>query len=248
MSLPTVSVVIPTYNEAKNLPDLLQRVKAALEGRAEYEIVIADDRSPDGTADQAVSLGEALTIPLRVVSREPPRSLSLSVIEGAKAAGFGCVVVMDADLSHDPRGILELITAVKSGECDVAVASRYADGGGIGDWPLWRRALSVAGTRIARALSRARDPLSGFFACRRALLTGEVELRPKGYKILLELLARGGDLRVKEIPTWFEDRRRGASKLRLRQEIEFLSQVFSLILLRFGKLISSHSQSRRLVS
>lgn len=243
-----VSVVVPTFNEAANLPELLGRLKANLDGRILYEVVIADDRSPDGTAQLAEALGRELSIPLRVVTRPPPRSLSLSVIEGARAARFDCVAVLDADLSHDPEDLVGLVHAVASGECDVVVASRYADGGAILDWPLWRRLLSAAGTRLARSLSRARDPLSGFFACRRALFTGEIDLHPRGYKILLELLARGQGLRVKEFPTRFEDRRRGSSKLRLRQHLEFLAQVLSLIALHLRTLIPFHSQPRRVVS
>lgn len=141
-----VSVVVPTYNEAPNLPELLDRLRAAFRGQLEHEIIIADDASPDGTAEIGTRIASRLSIPLRVVARSGRRSLSLSVIEGARAARFPVVVVLDADLSHDPEEAPALARSVLEDGFDVAIASRYAPGSGIGPWPRWRRALSAVGT------------------------------------------------------------------------------------------------------
>lgn len=239
-----LSVVVPTYNEADNMPALLQALMTTLEGTFQYEVIIADDRSPDGTEQLARAVAAELGVPLRVVSRHGARSLALSVMEGARAARNDCVVVLDADLSHDVGDIVGLAEEVLTGRADVAVASRYARGGRTGEWPLARRLLSSFGTRLARAITRVEDPLSGFFACRRELLSGAVPLRPRGYKILLELLGRAPGLRVSERPTVFRDRERGTSKLTLRQKLEFLRQLLGLLAVRFQRRVPIGSETQ----
>ena len=196
-----LSVIVPTYNEAANLPELLGRLKSALAG-SDFEVIVVDDQSPDGTRGVAESVAAELAVPLRVLTREGPRSLSLAVIEGARAARHASVVVLDADLSHDPAQVRELSEAVLGGRCDLAVASRYVAVGDIDLWPLGRRLLSRTGTLLARLLTPVwvSDPLSGYFACRRDLLAGEVELRPRGYKILLEVLRSSSGTPCPRIP------------------------------------------------
>lgn len=233
-----LSIVVPTYNEADNLPPLLESLGTTLGDKLTYEVIIADDRSPDGSEGVARQVATELGLPLRVLVRSGPRSLALSVVEGARAARHRCIVVLDADLSHDVRDIVPLADEVLAGRSDVAVASRYAQGGRTAEWPRRRRILSSLGTRLARAITHVEDPLSGFFACRRELLTGEIpSLRPCGYKILLELLGRAPRLRVVERPTVFRDRARGASKLTLRQKLEFLFQLLRLAPLRFQRRV-----------
>jgi hypothetical protein len=151
-----------------------------------------------------------------------------AVLRGAALARHSCVVVLDADLSHDPEAIVPLARSVLSGRADVAVGSRYGSGGKVHEWPLGRRLLSRLGTQLARLLTRTRDPLSGLFACRKEFLTGAIALKPRGFKLLLELLARAPELRVVEQPIRFKDRSRGSSKLGLRQTFEFLAQLVSL--------------------
>lgn len=234
-----VSLLVPTLNEAQSLPALLARVKEVLQEGFVYEVVIADDGSRDGTADVARTLAVALSLPLRVVQRTGPRSLALSVIEAAKVARNPCVVVLDADLSHDPSQIPVLANAILEGRCDVAIASRYSKGGEIGQWPRYRRLLSSLGTRLARLLTSVDDPLSGYFACRRDLLANAEDLCPRGYKLLLELLGRRSNLLVQEFPTSFKDRVKGSSKLKLRQKIEFLLQLLSLLRFRLQSRVRS---------
>jgi dolichol-phosphate mannosyltransferase len=216
-----VSVIVPTYNEAENISVLLRRILQAI---PEAEIIVVDDGSPDGTAARARQLGERH--PVKVVERTGERGLSTAVVRGLGEAQSEICVVMDADLSHPPEVIPALVKAVEEG-ADVAVGSRYVGGGQIEGWPLWRRLTSRAGALLARPLTAARDPLAGFFCLRRSLLRG-VELKPRGFKILLEILARTHADKVVEIPIRFEDRRAGASKLSNTERTEYLAQLWSL--------------------
>lgn len=204
-----VSVVVPTYNERETLPELVQRVHGALQEG--YELVVVDDNSPDGTAEVAAEL--AGRYPVRVVRRPGKLGLATAVVEGARAATGQVVVVMDADLSHPPETIPDLVQALRRG-AHVAVGSRYAAGGAVRDWPLLRRVMSRVAVSLARLWlgESVRDPISGFFAVRReVLLDGSLE--GLGYKILLEVLVRHRGRPVVEVPYVFTDRRGGRSKL-----------------------------------
>jgi dolichol-phosphate mannosyltransferase len=193
------------------------------------EIVVVDDASEDGTADAAELAARSLQVPLHVIRRAGRRSLSGSVIDGAFAAAHDTIVVLDADYSHDPALLPELVRGVRERGLDVCVGSRYADGGEISSWPWSRRLLSRLGTFFARRLAGVSDPLSGYFACRRELLTGGgARLRPRGYKVLLEVLGRSPGLHAAEVPAVFRDRALGESKLGMRQLLEFLVQIASL--------------------
>lgn len=215
------TVVVPTYNESENLPALVERVCAALPAA---EIVVVDDASRDGTA--AVARELARTYPVRVVERQGERGLSTAVLRGMEEARTDVCVVMDADLSHPPEAIPKLVRAVREG-VDVAVGSRYVPGGDIDEWPLWRRFASKAGTLLARPLTSVRDPMAGFFCLRKSLLAG-VPLKPRGFKILLEILARTGTSKTVEVPIRFEDRAAGASKFSAKERREFLKQAWTL--------------------
>ncbi len=217
MTVPRATVIVPTFNEAKNLPELARRILAAASG---VEILVVDDASKDGTADRARELG------LRVVERLDERGLSTAVLRGLAEAGAEICVVMDADLSHPPEAIPALLRAVEEG-ADIAVGSRYVPGGDIDNWPLLRRWISLSGTALARPLTPARDPLAGFFCLRRGLLKG-VELKPRGFKILLEILARTGCRKIAEVPIHFEDRAAGESKFGPAERRDYLKQVWTL--------------------
>jgi dolichol-phosphate mannosyltransferase len=135
---------------------------------------------------------------------------------------------MDADLSHPPEAIPKLVQAVLDG-ADVAVGSRYVPGGDIDEWPIFRRFASKAGTMLARPLTPVRDPMAGFFCLRKSLFAG-IPLKPRGFKILLEILARTGTKKTAEVPIHFEDRAAGASKFSSKERKEFLKQVWTLYL------------------
>ncbi len=217
------TVVVPTYNESANLPQLVERICAALPAT---EIVVVDDASKDGTADVAREL--ARKYPVRVVERFDERGLSTAVLRGMQEARTDLCVVMDADLSHPPEAIPKLVQAVQDG-ADVAVGSRYVPGGDIDQWPLFRRFASKAGTLLARPLTPVRDPMAGFFCLRKSLFAG-IPLKPRGFKILLEILARTATKKTVEVPIHFEDRAAGASKFSSKERKEFLRQVWTLYL------------------
>jgi dolichol-phosphate mannosyltransferase len=218
---PRATVIIPTWNEAENVELLARRVHAAL---PDAEILFVDDASTDGTPDRVRAMAEDL--PVRLIERRGERGLSTAVLRGIAEASADLCVVMDADFSHPPEALPVLVEAVERG-ADVAVGSRYVPGGSIDEWPWRRRMTSRAGTWLARPLTPVQDPLAGFFALRRRLLEG-VDLRPRGFKILLEILARAPVRRAVEIPIRFQDREAGLSKFGRRERREFLKQVWTL--------------------
>jgi len=218
---PRITVVVPTFNEAGNIEPLTRRVLAACPAS---EIVVVDDASGDGTAERARELGR--TGPVRVIQRVGERGLSTAVLRGFAEARTDVCVVMDADLSHPPEAIPALVRAVEEG-AEVAVGSRYIPGGAIDEWPLFRRLASKAGTLLARPLTPVHDPMAGFFCLRRSLLDG-IDLKPRGFKILLEILARTGTRKIAEVPIRFEDRAAGESKFGPRERRDFLRQAWTL--------------------
>ena len=229
----SVSIVAPTFREAANIPTLVSRVASSMEAYgAQWELILCDDDSGDGSEDIVLVLAKAL--PLRIhVRRNRPRDLSQAVLDGIELARFDRLVVMDADLSHPPEQIPDLLAALDD-DCDMAVGSRYAAGGEIADsWSRYRALNSRVATWLARPLIPCADPMSGFFALDRRRLPHLDRLDPIGYKIGLELMVRGS-LRVREVPIRFADRRQGSSKLNWRQQLAFLRHLHRLYLFRFG--------------
>jgi len=218
-----ISVVVPTYNEAATVPQLAARLAAALRGR-QWELVVVDDGSPDGTADIAERLAPRL--PLRVVRRPGKLGLASAVVDGFRAARGDLLVVIDADLSHPPEVVPALVDAVVAG-ADLAVGSRYVAGGGTVDWPLRRRVVSRVACLMGNALVPVRDATSGFFALRREVIEG-VRLDPIGFKIGFEVIARGKYRRVVEVPYTFRDREHGRSKFGTREIGNYLLQLLQV--------------------
>jgi len=205
-----ISLVIPTLNEAENVQPLLERLL-----RCEPpldEIIFVDDGSTDGTREQIRSLtGSA---PVRLLERDHPSfGLSGAVIAAAEVAAGDLLVVMDADLSHPPEKIGELLQPLIEHRADMVIGSRYMPGGSTPGWPIWRKALSRVAAGLAYPLTGVHDSMCGFFAMPRQLL---LELTPAatGFKIAFEALVQGGrNLRLLEIPIAFRDRNRGVSKM-----------------------------------
>lgn len=228
-----VSIVAPTYREAANIRALATRIRNALEAaRLDWELILADDDSGDGSEELALELSRSL--PVRFHARRARRrDLSQAVLDGIRLARFDRLVVMDADLSHPPEQIPELLAAL-SDDAEMALGSRYAPGGRIdGAWGRYRTLNSRIATWLTRPLTRCADPMSGFFAVDRGRLPELDELAPVGFKIGLELMVRGG-LRVREVPIRFDERRHGSSKLTWRQQLAFLRHLFRLYRYRFG--------------
>jgi dolichol-phosphate mannosyltransferase len=235
-----LSIVVPTYNEAPNVAELVRRVTDALatvEGGLEAEMLFVDD-STDATPDAIRAVAAESAIPVRLIHREQATGgLGGAVLEGLAAAHADACLVMDGDLQHPPEEIPALWRRFSRGDVDVVIASRYAGGGtsdGLADRT--RVLVSKASTSVTRAMFPIRlrdvtDPMTGFFLVDRRTVD-QALLRPRGFKILLEMLARR-PMRVAEVPFDFADRHAGDSKASVRQGLHFLTQLTAL---RFGKM------------
>lgn len=223
-----ISVIIPTYNEHDNLQPLLRRVHAAL-SQADYEMLLIDDNSGDGTAELAHSL--ASQYPVRVIVRKDEKGLASAVVHGLRHAKGDILVVMDADLQHPPELLPALLEAIQGG-AQVAIASRYVKGGGCKGWSFLRRLISKTATMLAHVFLPStrdiQDPMSGYFMLDKDVVSG-ADLNPMGYKILLEILVKGKFTRVAEVPYCFAVRSRGESKLGLRQQADYLRHLYLLM-------------------
>lgn len=219
---PEISIVVPTYREADNLRPLVTRVAATLGPlRTRYEIIISDDNSGDGTEQIVAEL--AKDYPVRLIVRTENRDLSLAVLDGLRTARGEYLLVMDADLSHPPEQIPDLISPLREGKADFTLGSRYVAGGSTQNWGGHRRLNSWVATALAGPLSKGlADSMSGFFALRRLTFESARKLDPIGYKIGLELLCRCDIRRPMEIPIRFHDRVKGESKLSLEQQARYL--------------------------
>jgi dolichol-phosphate mannosyltransferase len=225
-----VSVVVPTYNERDRLEELVERVVDAWNGAPEaaatgsIEIIVVDDNSPDGTGQFADAL--AARRPVRVIHRAQKLGLSTAVIAGFELARGGIVVVMDADLSHPPHLVPQLVRVLRDTGADFVVASRYVRGGSNTD-VMVRRVMSRAACWAARSLTPVRDAMSGFFALRsdRAKAARTVA---RGFKICLELLIRTTPQKIVELPYGFVGRAAGKSKMNVREVLGFLKQLWDL--------------------
>jgi dolichol-phosphate mannosyltransferase len=223
-----VSLVVPTYNERDNIVPLLEAIRAAMAGRS-LEVWIVDDDSPDRTWELASDYARSHP-EVQVIRRTSKRGLSGAVIEGLRRARGDFLAVMDADLSHDPALLPRLVDAAAGG-ADVAVGSRRVPGGGADHWSWHRRKASDLATALARWWLRVplSDPMSGYFVLRRAVFEGVRDhLRPRGYKILLEIVCRSGAVKIVELPYVFRERRQGVSKVSPRVGWEFLTSLWDL--------------------
>ncbi len=234
---PTLSLVIPTYNEAENLPILIDRLCSVL-SLIDYELIVVDDDSPDGTWRLAETMA-ADNSRIRSLRRIGERGLSSAVMLGMSTAEGSVIAVIDADLQHDPRVLPEMIKPILADRADIVVASREVEGGSYGDFTTSRRTLSVAGAALARTLTGTpvSDPMSGYFAVSRAHMERVApKVNPRGFKILLEFLARGDRPRVAEIGYEFGLRQHGETKLTTSVAFSYL---LSLIGLFTGRLLSA---------
>lgn len=228
----TVTVVVPTYREVDNLPHLIKRLeKVRASSGLDLELLIMDDDSRDGS-DQLIS---DWVLPwVTLVTRKGSRSLSGAVLDGLRRSNREFLVVMDADLSHPPETIPELLQVVMRG-ADIAVGSRFVDGGSTADdWGLFRWMNSRIATLLALPLTTIRDPMSGFFALRRETLNSASELQPVGYKILLEIIVKCRCRLVVEVPIHFGNRHFGVSKLTIGEQLKYLKHLRRLYTFRYG--------------
>lgn len=233
-----LSLILPTYNEAANIGNLLEVLDGVLID-IPHEIIVVDDDSPDKTWKVATEFSKRRGC-IKVMRRIGKKGLSSAVIDGFDAAHGTILAVMDADGQHDTALLPALVSRIEQG-ADIAMGSRYVPGGSVGSWVADRRIISSAGTFVAKILSRVpvSDPLGGFFVLKRSLYRSiHSELRPTGFKILLEILAAvpKGTILVEE-PLVFRMRLHGQSKLSLRVHIAFLLQVLRLFLRAAAKRV-----------
>jgi len=235
----TISLIIPTYNERDNIIPLVERIHHAL-SNYNYRILFVDDDSSDGTAELATGLSQKY--PVNVIVRKDKRGLASAVVDGIKHVTGDIVGVMDADLQHPPEVIPDLLKEIEDG-ADIVIASRYVKGGAYQGLGLVRKIISKGAISLAHLLlpstRQIKDPMAGFFVFARQVIAG-ADLKPTGYKILLEILVQGEFQSIAEVPYTFRARSSGESKLSARQQIEYPKHVYSLMrrtgeLLRFVK-------------
>ena len=222
-----LSLISPTFNEKENIIPLVERVHKAL-SKYSYELIVVDDNSPDGTSELAKSLSSKY--PLKVIVRTSERGLASAVVAGFDQATGEVLGVIDADLQHPPEEIPALLEAIRGG-ADVAIASRYVEGGSIEGWSAKREIISkgakLLATILLPSIRKIKDPLAGFFLLKRKVIDGAV-LTPTGYKILLEVLVRGNASQIAEVPYTFKERERGKSNLTLGEQLNFLRHLSRL--------------------
>ena len=231
-----LSLILPTYNESKNIRSSVHTTANILRGIAglSFELIVVDDDSPDQT--WRIAIEETGAIPeLRVMRRTGEAGLATAVIRGWQASQGGILAVMDADMQHPPEVLRQLVAAIKSG-ADLAVGSRHVENGGVSDWSLLRRMISRTAQGIGllilpEVVGRVADPMSGYFMLRREAIAGRA-LNPTGYKILIEVLARGAAKNVAEVGYVFRERQEGESKVSARIYWQYLQH---LVRLRIGE-------------
>lgn len=224
-----LAVVLPTYNEAANVAPMVAAIETALAGIV-WEAIFVDDDSTDRTADAARRIAAA-DPRIRVIQRFGRRGLASAAIEGMCATAAPVVAVMDADLQHDPALLPRMLEAIRAGECDLAVASRFMPGASTADWnrPDREKASALANTLARRVIGvDLSDPMSGFFMLRAEIVRRDAHrLSGIGFKILLDILATAdAPLRVREFPLRFAARVQGESKLDRIVAFEFLVGLY----------------------
>jgi dolichol-phosphate mannosyltransferase len=228
-----ITVVLPTYNEAENLPNL---VSALFSLPLDLSLLVVDDNSPDGSGQVAEDLARAHPGRIAVLHRGGKLGLRSAYLEGfAKAfeTGADAVVQMDADFSHDPAVLTEMSRRIEA--CDVVIGSRYVKGGSLARrWPFWRKALSAFGNTYARTILNfpLHDVTTGFRMWKRRALEGIPleRIRSSGYVFLVEMayVAYLMGYRITEVPIHFSDRRWGKSKMSFRIQMEAAVRVWDV--------------------
>jgi dolichol-phosphate mannosyltransferase len=234
-----LSLILPTYNERKNLEIYLPKLISFLNNsKLDFEILIVDDNSPDLTWELAEEFESRYSGKIRGFRRMGDRGLSSAILFGFVQAKGDFVCVLDADMQHDEEIIPDMLKIMISENLDLVVGSRKVDGGGYGEMPGIRKFISKLAEKLAAAIMTfpVRDTMSGFFMMRRASVRPHLEkLNPKGFKILLEILGRIPNLKTKEIGYNFKKRNHGKTKLNSMVIIDYLS---SLIEIRYSIFIS----------
>ena len=225
-----LSIILPTFNEEGNIGKMLTLIKKNLQ-KINYEVIVVDDNSSDKTVEIAKSMSKKLNV--RVIVRKKDYGLSQSVVEGFRKANGDIVCAMDSDLQHPVEILPKMLDNIKN--CDIVIGSRFVAGGEIEKWSFHRKIISFFAKMMIMPLTKVHDPMTGFFMVRKSVIKFDL-LKPRGYKILLEILVRNNLKNFIEVPIVFRDRIKGKSKLSMKVNFEYIKQVFSLYLFYFKNL------------
>lgn len=242
---PNISIILPTYNESKNIIDLLKQIKNSLPRNIISQTIVVDDNSPDGTGkiveDYIQNFKKITNHTIHIIHRTTKTGLSSAIFNGIQKATGETIIVMDADHSHPPQIIPKMIESFKKSHCDIVIASRYVKGGQIKDWTISRKLISKIATKIAKSFLNIEpnDPMSGFFAFKKNILKNS-KFDLIGYKILLEMLVKTKNVKILEIPYTFTDRKLGESKLDSKTILDYLNSVWKLY--RYGKNVKTDNK------
>lgn len=221
MDMDKISIIVPTYKEAQNIPVLSEIVDHTMKKAGlPYEIVVIDDDSNDGIIEAVEKIKQKYSIKLMV--RKGEKGLSSAVIAGFDISAGEIIVVMDADLSHPPQKIPELVMPILNGKSDFVIGSRFVEGGSVAHFNWYRKLNAWVSKMLARPFTKVTDPMAGFFAFHRRILEPSIELNPLGFKIGLEIMVKTSKKKICEIPIQFEERLHGESKLSLKEQLNYL--------------------------
>jgi dolichol-phosphate mannosyltransferase len=258
VKLPSLSIIIPTYNESENILKLIGDIRGNLPSNIVTEIIVVDDNSPDETGkivenyihsnisrdaslqQQFHSKVDNQNCLVRVIHRKYKTGLISAILEGIESSKGENILIMDADFSHPPETIPLLVEELRQDPNCIVIGSRYIGRGSIVGWPFKRRLISRGAAKIARHGLKVRnvtDPMSGFFAFPRHVIKN-IKFDTKGFKILLEILVKSRDIKVKEVPYTFHDRKSGQSKMNFNVILDYAGAVWQLY--RYG-----HKSKRR---
>jgi dolichol-phosphate mannosyltransferase len=264
IQMPNLSIIIPTYNESENILKLIDSIKKNIPSDIITEIIVVDDNSPDGTGkivenyihndistdaslqqkQQFHSKVDNQNCLVRVIHRKDKTGLISAILEGIESSKGESILIMDADFSHPPETIPLLVEELRQDPNGIVIASRYISHGSIVGWPYKRRVISRGAAKIARHGLNVRnvtDPMSGFFAFPRHVIKN-IKFDTKGFKILLEILVKSRDIRVKEVPYTFHDRKSGQSKMNFNVILDYAGAVWQLY--RYGQKSKQRSQKK----
>ncbi len=222
-----ISIVVPTYNESGNIENLWTAVSNELKGY-DYELVVVDDNSPDGTSNIVKELAYSDN-KIKLIVRSGKLGLGSAILDGFKIASGDFLLMIDADLSHRPEDIKKLIDSRH--EADIVIGSRYMKGGKIIAWPFQRKIMSRVAIGLIKIFFNlnVKDPVSGFALYNRKIFQNlNGKLHPTGYKLLLEILAKSNGFTVTEKPITFINRANGSSKLGTNEIFTFIKLCWNL--------------------
>jgi dolichol-phosphate mannosyltransferase len=221
--IPTLGIIVPVLNEAENLGPFLKEIESCLTGES-WEVIFVDDESSDDTREVVAALARKRAN-VRLLERIGRHGLASACIEGMCSTLAPYLVVMDADLQHDPAILTKMLSALRDGPYNLVIASRYVGDGSVGEWSKRRYQYSRIATTVSKLVTHQEvtDPMSGFFMVKRELFDAAVHhLCGKGFKILLDILSSARDqVSLVEVPYTFRQRFAGASKLRVSVILEF---------------------------